>query len=58
MLVEQVPSLYAEFMAVEYLLKRSHKVFPSLLANALDHTADNVSGYFCKLVMLTFCSLF
>ncbi|EFO21125.2 hypothetical protein LOAG_07365 [Loa loa] len=42
MLVEQVPSLYVEFMAVEYLLKRVHEVFPALLASALDHTADDV----------------
>ncbi|CAG9539286.1 unnamed protein product [Cercopithifilaria johnstoni] len=42
MLVEQVPSLYVEFMAVEYPLKRVHEVFSALLANALDHAADNV----------------
>ncbi|MCP9263499.1 hypothetical protein DINM_006735 [Dirofilaria immitis] len=42
MLVEQIPSLYIEFMAVEYLLKRVHRVFPTLLANALQHPTDNV----------------
>uniref|UniRef100_A0A1I8EXW6 HEAT repeat family protein n=1 Tax=Wuchereria bancrofti TaxID=6293 RepID=A0A1I8EXW6_WUCBA len=42
MLVEQVPSLYVEFMTIEHLLKRVHKVFPELLASALDHSADDV----------------
>uniref|UniRef100_A0A915Q5N2 Uncharacterized protein n=1 Tax=Setaria digitata TaxID=48799 RepID=A0A915Q5N2_9BILA len=43
LLVEQVPLLYIEFMALEYLLKKVHKVFPLLLANSLEHTADDVS---------------
>ncbi|VDK82688.1 unnamed protein product [Litomosoides sigmodontis] len=42
MLVEQVPSLYVEFMAVECLLKRIHNVFSALLASALDHASDSV----------------
>nr|CDQ04384.2 BMA-PPFR-1, isoform a [Brugia malayi] len=42
MLVEQIPLLYVEFMAIEHLLKRVHKVFPELLASALDHSADDV----------------
>ncbi|KAM3720553.1 Aldo-keto reductase ausK [Dirofilaria immitis] len=49
MLVEQIPSLYIEFMAVEYLLKRVHRVFPTLLANALQHPTDNVIELNCVL---------
>uniref|UniRef100_A0A0R3RZG4 DH domain-containing protein n=1 Tax=Elaeophora elaphi TaxID=1147741 RepID=A0A0R3RZG4_9BILA len=46
MLVERIPSLYVEYMTVEHLMKRVHKVFPALLSNALDHAADDVSDYF------------
>ncbi|VDK82723.1 unnamed protein product [Onchocerca ochengi] len=47
MLVEQIPSLYAEFMAIDYLLKRVHRVFPIILANALEHSTDDVIELNC-----------
>lgn len=46
MLVEQVPSLYVELMEVECPMKRVHKVFSELLANALDHAVGDVSDYY------------
>ncbi|VDN03654.1 unnamed protein product [Thelazia callipaeda] len=43
MLVEQIPFLYVELMAMDYLLERMQKVFPFYLADALNHERNDVS---------------